>query len=244
MTRPILRLGDSGLHVTEWQTILNKNGFPVTVDGIYGPYTKSKTRLWQEKMGLVDDGIVGPISWGKGDPATAEVEGRHRSVPAVGYYEAVIKEAERLVGHREDKENSSSLIDQWLLDCGITWPAPWCMAFVQACFKYAAIKCEFKDPLKPDTAGVLDLYNRVPASWRVGPLDGRRGDIMIMDFGGGKGHTGIVTGYHGGQYYTIEGNTNAGGSRDGDCVADKKRNPYTKIKGFIRVPDPGAGVVS
>ena len=244
MTRQLLCQGDRGTFVVELQRYLNKFNFPIACDGIFGDETDWAVRKFQEEMGLVVDGVAGPITMAKLNPAGAEVEGRHRSVPAVGYYEAVIKVAERYVGHREVKENSSSDIDRWLLECGIDFPAPWCMAFVQGCFKEAAKECRFADPLKPDTAGVLDLWRRVPDSWKVGPLDGRRGDIMIMDYGGGKGHTGIVTGYHGGQYYTIEGNTNAGGSREGDCVADKKRNPYVKIKGFVRVPDPGAGVAS
>src|SRR5690606_32484352 len=134
-----------------------------------------------------------------------------------------------------------SHIDQWLAELGINYAAPWCMAFVQGVFRQAALEFGIPDPLKPDTAGVLDLWNRVPKSWRVGSADGRAGDIMIMDHGGGKGHTGIVTGYRDGMYVVMEGNTNAAGSRDGDCVAEKYRKKYSnpRLKGFIRVPVEG-----
>lgn len=50
------------------------NGYSITAiqravgaeeDGIYGPETASKVRLYQAAHGLVVDGIVGPITWGR-----------------------------------------------------------------------------------------------------------------------------------------------------------------------------------
>jgi hypothetical protein len=61
------------------------------------------------------------------------------------------------------------------------------------------------------------------------------GDIFVMDFGNGAGHTGIVEKVlPNGILQTIEGNTNDDGSRDGYEVCRRARS-VTKIKGFLRI---------
>jgi hypothetical protein len=62
--------------------------------------------------------------------------------------------------------------------------------------------------------------------------------IFIMDTGpaGGAGHTGIVEKIEGGALVTVEGNTNAAGSREGTAVLRKtsRRVSADSInKGFI-----------
>ena len=234
----ILKHGDKNADVLWLQDCLYKVGFPIDRDGIFGPQTETAVRLFQKEAGLTVDGLAGPITMSKLDPGWARGNNADISKPANDYISRVIKIAQSYDGVRETSENRGPHIDQWLAELGINFAAPWCMAFVQGCFRQAALEMGIEDPLKPDTAGVLDLWNRVPKGWRVGALNGRAGDIMIMDFGGGKGHTGIVTGYSNGMYITMEGNTNDAGSRDGDCVAEKYRRKYSggKLKGFVRVP--------
>ena len=36
-----------------------------SIDGIFGPITESSVKAWQKSNGLVPDGIIGPLSWGK-----------------------------------------------------------------------------------------------------------------------------------------------------------------------------------
>ncbi|WP_318546298.1 CHAP domain-containing protein [Flavobacterium columnare] len=56
-----------------------------------------------------------------------------------------------------------------------------------------------------------------------------------MDFGGGQGHTGFVEKVlANGKIQTIEGNTNADGSREGFAVCRRIRS-INQIKGFIKL---------
>src|SRR6185295_11914820 len=54
-----LHLGDVGTDVATWQTFL---GLAV-IDGRFGPKTLAATKVWQEKLGLVADGVVGLETW-------------------------------------------------------------------------------------------------------------------------------------------------------------------------------------
>ena len=62
-TRRTLRLGDTGDDVALLQNLLSERGFPVVDDGIFGPMTDLAVRDFQRSVGLVVDGIVGPITW-------------------------------------------------------------------------------------------------------------------------------------------------------------------------------------
>jgi peptidoglycan hydrolase-like protein with peptidoglycan-binding domain len=48
--------------VTELQTLLNKNGAGLVVDGDFGPATLAAVRSYQSSRGLSVDGIVGPLT--------------------------------------------------------------------------------------------------------------------------------------------------------------------------------------
>ena len=63
------------------------------------------------------------------------------------------------------------------------------------------------------------------------------GDFVIFDFNGpvdGGGHIGIVTASVDGKIMTIEGNTNADGSREGDGVWEKTRT-RRYVRCFVRI---------
>ncbi len=57
--------GSQGSDVTDLQKLLNKSGYNLAEDGIYGSKTKSAVLDYQKKNGLVADGIVGSATWGK-----------------------------------------------------------------------------------------------------------------------------------------------------------------------------------
>ena len=58
---PMIKQGSKGTAVKIWQVIIG-----VEVDGSFGPATLAATKKFQEKHGLVVDGIVGKNSWREG----------------------------------------------------------------------------------------------------------------------------------------------------------------------------------
>ena len=63
--KPILKQGSRGDWVTIAQGRLVVAGFPVDVDGIFGPKTKQAVMDFQRANGLTVDGIIGPKTWSK-----------------------------------------------------------------------------------------------------------------------------------------------------------------------------------
>jgi hypothetical protein len=111
--------------------------------------------------------------------------------------------------------NWGETVKTYLKAGGITFPAPWCMCFVQWCFAEAG------NPLPYKGGGVLDVYHHMSM---FKSLDPKPGDIMIMQFAHGTGHTGIVEAVGPTTVTCIEGNTNDDGSREGYEVARRIRN--------------------
>lgn len=79
LTSPMMK----GEDVKVWQGVLAGSGYPMKVDGIYGPGTMAATKDWQTKHGLKADGIVGPQTRAKiGSPPTAPTSVPARPQPA------------------------------------------------------------------------------------------------------------------------------------------------------------------
>lgn len=57
---PLLRLGSRGDAVAELQRRLNRLGYPLQADGLFGRATQAALRNFQRDRGLVSDGIAGP----------------------------------------------------------------------------------------------------------------------------------------------------------------------------------------
>jgi peptidoglycan hydrolase-like protein with peptidoglycan-binding domain len=61
---PTIRRGAKGDAVKLLQFLLGEHGFPVTIDGDFGPNTERAVKDFQEFRGsLTVDGIVGPLTW-------------------------------------------------------------------------------------------------------------------------------------------------------------------------------------
>lgn len=122
-------------------------------------------------------------------------------------------------------------VKTYLKSVGITFPASWCMALMYWCFNEAAKQLGVPNPLIR-TGGVLAHWNKADKKYRV-IGDPQPGDIFIMDFGHGLGHTGIVERVEKDVVHTIDGNTNDSGSREGVEVCRKIRN-RNKMVGYLR----------
>lgn len=122
-------------------------------------------------------------------------------------------------------------VQDYLKSVGVGFPASWCMAFLYWCFKKAAADTGVVNPLIK-TGGVLAAWNKADKKYRV-VGEPQPGDIFIMDFGHGLGHTGIVERVEKDVVHTIDGNSNDSGSREGVEVVRKIRK-RSKMVGYLR----------
>ena len=129
--------------------------------------------------------------------------------------------------------NWGPAVEKYLKSVGINSPSAWCMAFVYWCVNEASKEMGVHNPLFK-TGHVLTQWTK-SKSFRI--IDApRKGDIFIMDFGGGKGHTGFVTNVVGDRINTVEGNSNDEGSREGFEVCRKPGGrKISSCKGFLRI---------
>jgi peptidoglycan hydrolase-like protein with peptidoglycan-binding domain len=60
---PVQQVGSTGENVRSVQYLLNAHGATISVDGDFGPITKSAVQQFQSANGLQADGIVGNMTW-------------------------------------------------------------------------------------------------------------------------------------------------------------------------------------
>ena len=147
--------------------------------------------------------------------------------------ESVIETAKTQIGVQEVPKGSNAgpEVEIYLKSVGLGKGYAWCMAFVYWVTNESAKKLGIVNPLLK-TAGVLNQWNKRPVLRVKTP---QTGDIFIMDYGKGQGHTGFVSQVlPNGIIETIEGNTNADGSREGYAVCKRTRKISSCI-GFLRL---------
>lgn len=128
--------------------------------------------------------------------------------------------------------NRGPQVNKYLASVGLNPGYAWCMAFVYWCAHQAENALKVPNPLVR-TAGVMRQWLEIdPALKRSYP---KPGDIFIMSFGHGIGHTGIVDCLlKDDTFHTIEGNSNEDGSREGYEVCGHTRSVH-QMHGFIRL---------
>lgn len=125
------------------------------------------------------------------------------------------------------------LFEQRLRAVGWRPPYAWCGFYVKSIYKEVYGHLEIWEDLYQDT-----LSGGVLAMWRNAKYKGLPtsdapvlGGIACWETAGGRGHTGIPTriidDFH---FWDIEGNTNSVGSREGDCVLEKRRHTNARFK--------------
>ena len=144
--------------------------------------------------------------------------------------------AKSQLGYAEEPKGSNKgpHIKKYLASVGLDEGYAWCMGFVYWCVNEASKEQGTPNPLVK-TAGVMNQWNKIPKEMKHSVP--QAGDIFIMDFGKGAGHTGFVTSVKDGVIQTIEGNSNDEGSREGYEVCRKPNGrKVSSCKGFIRLP--------
>lgn len=156
------------------------------------------------------------------------------------YREIAIKATDEAIenkGVKETKENWSPYIKLYLESVGITFPAPWCMAFVYFRLKNAATDLgeELEDfPVTgyvPNLLKWADKHDRFvsAATVKAGKYKPKKGDLVLFHFKelGRVAHVGFVSDFKNinETFDVVEGNTSDGSgvNRDGDGVYLRKR---------------------
>ena len=253
----IIKIGETDARIVKaLKTALNKalvlrGGNALQLDPAnpsFGPRMKQAVQEFQARhvdaqgQPLKTDGEVGAITWAALFGSDADAT---RSDVADAYLARVLQVAagEEAQGVREVPVNSNRgpEVDAYLRSTGVPLGLSWCCAFVYWCFEQAAQAGGRHNPMVC-TAGCLDHWNRAPArgarrlpaaSTKADPGLVQPGMVFIMDFGGGRGHTGLVEAVSDGHIITLEGNTDASLTREGGGVYRLTRKVNSINKGFI-----------
>ena len=184
-------------------------------------------RRVQKALNLTADGQDGPKTWSAIEDRVCGTPLEASKTAPDGFPAEFVRVALHEVGIREQSPNWSSRIDQYWQS---TWyptgaknREPWCAAFICWCFAQAAQRfpVQFKLPRDPKAFGFEDwaedsglLRTKNPRASQVKP-----GDIIVFTFS----HIGVCVGVVGNSIFTVEGNTNGDGEREGDGVYRKTR---------------------
>ncbi len=248
----VVKIGDTDQEtVRAIQHRLNEVGCgPLEENGVFDSRTENTVQLFQVRFLDADgaplqvDGKVGPITW-------AALFGT-QSVPVVHevtdpLLARVLDVASSQIGVMElpPGSNRGPQVDQFLRAVGLDpteGSFPWCVAFVYWCFEQAARGLQKPNPMIK-TAGVLDHWQkaglqgirRIKSDQAIeNPSLVQPSQIFVISTGEGHGHSGLIEVVKGGKLTTIEGNTNAGGSREGVGVFRRNSRTLAAINtGFI-----------
>lgn len=136
--------------------------------------------------------------------------------------------------------NDGEAVAKFLAAAGLRIRAPWCAAYVFWCLRKAGWKQ--KGPQHPASTWWWADWAKSSGRLIKDPRKVRRGMLFVWNRNG-KGHIGFVLSEPDrlGRFRTLEGNTNAGGSRDGDGVYERVRTVAQLQKypiwGFINVAE-------
>lgn len=201
----------------------------------FGDSTVLVVKQFQKKNQLIQDGVVGELTWERLFTIATELP---IASNIIRLRAVEIMDTQLFVREKTNK-NDGVEVESYLKSVGLGKGYAWCMAFLYWGFLKAATELKLKNPV-PQTAGVLDCYAKAK---KLGYLvtEPKEGDQFFMDFGQGKGHTGIISQVNGNTLYTIEGNTSAdpsyaGEDREGNGVFERSRSKLAML-GFARYPN-------
>lgn len=246
--KPVLKMRSKGAAVKELQMLLNAKPSTtpkLVADGDFGKKTKTAVEAFQRHAQLGVDGVVGKNTWAslqkghgiqelyKYPPGVQEMLA-DIAVPYIGASEAA--------GNRmgEDPRMQEIFKADKYAPNGRTDGYPWCCAFVSMCVQKLINASLFyghvNKPYTPSVHNFRTVWAEQQNCKIFAPNDAKysphKGDVVIFTFS----HIGIIEKVTSdGIIHTIEGNTNAAGSREGTVVRRKAR-ALSIIRCFIRLP--------
>jgi hypothetical protein len=202
------------------------------------PVFAAAVRTLQAQHGLPADGKLGPgtLAALKAPPAPAAPPAAPLNVTEAALALIATATAEANKGVREVGKNAGPDVEKYLHCLGMTKGSPWCAAFVSWCVMTSR---GLAKPPKWCSGSAVSLFQMSGhKATKVTPLDAgyqtkvkpgyiwsRAQDAAAADAARRgswcQGHTGIVVAVDAVGFHTIEGNTNAAGSREGDGVYRK-----------------------
>jgi CHAP domain-containing protein len=143
--------------------------------------------------------------------------------PRPRFASELVRAATADLGVREEGADDGPRVRAYLAAVGVDAPADWCAAAVSAWLRAAAGAALVPVPVA-GSAGAKRLGEQVRgapgATWwdgaqlRAEPSRLQRGDVVVWDRGGWRGHVGVVVeAPRGGLFRTIEGNSGPMGDR-------------------------------
>lgn len=225
-----LKQGSQGPEVRELQKLLAERGYPLDIDGDFGPRTYRAVRAFQtqnlDQHGepLVVDGKVGPLTWWSlthpkpvivppsaidfttmpPPEAGGSTLGRAALAAAIGELKAGAGEI--------DGNNCGPWVRKYLGPAGLPEGNPWCASFVSWCYLQTCGGDKSAMPFAycPGARNLLQEFK--VKRWTYAPNSGYQpqpGDIVVWwreKLEGWLGHVGFVHQLKDGMLYTIEGN--------------------------------------
>ena len=226
----IIKKGDRGPKVRELQRLLVKRGYPVDIDGDFGPQTYRAVRAFQSQnldqhgQPLVVDGKVGPLTWwslthpkqvilapSAVDYAAMPPPGTGGSRLGRAALKAAIDELKAGAGE-VGGNNKGRWVRKYLAPAGLSEGNAWCASFVSWCFLEACGGDQSSMPFAycPGARALLRQFKDKGMGYA--PNKGYQpepGDIVVWwreRLAGWMGHVGLVHQLRDGMLYTIEGN--------------------------------------
>jgi hypothetical protein len=231
--------GQPGPQVTLIQEWLCLHGIHVVIDGKFGPATEKAVRIFQNVIGIIDDGIVGYITFtGLIRPMTDALLFEPSKLKSPG--DIVVECAGKHLA-QHPKEIGGDNKGPWVrLYLDGLQGVPWCAGFVSFILKQAAFSINDAPPLKPSfscdllakNAKLKNLFFNNPN--KRDRLKIRPGSLFLQRVSEADwNHTGIVTKTEDELFHSIEGNSNDSGGSGGYEVCRRIRG-YDK-KDFILI---------
>ena len=206
----------------------------VIVDGDLGPITlkaittklkcDSDIKSLQRTLGVVVDGVIG-IKTLNAIVSKLDIK---ESDTSTANGEKVIAIAKTQLGiHEVSRNHGDGISKYWTATNypgGYAAREPYCAACMAWCIREADIFDEKERPKTPAAYGFENWADNLSTKTKItrNPSKVKRGQLVVFNFS----HIGIATSdsNSSGTFSTIEANTGASGSRDGDGVYEKTRD--------------------